>query len=91
VSYEPPIRISTLYGIQLDPETSRLLVEHYDVAGHFWARAAMRVEFRKNTLVYHLTWDGDDNEYKHKAIRKYLRECIKCAKAKAARAAVLTD
>lgn len=75
-------RLSTTYGIPVDPSTYKLLgnfmfSDDDDIGGTYnvrwiWHRGVA-------TLSYTIWWE-EDNDYRHKAIKRWLRDSIKLAK-----------
>lgn len=73
-------RLRTDYGIYLDPKTRELLTNgwEYDENDTIAEEYSLRIGFYKShpMLAYTMLWD-DENEYRHKAIKRWLRNKIK--------------
>jgi hypothetical protein len=79
---EPAVRLSTTYGIQVDPSTYKLLgnfmfSDENDMGGTYDIRW---VSHRGTMVLSYTIWWEEDNDYRHKAVRRWLRENIKAAK-----------
>lgn len=74
--------VSTTYAIQVDPSTYKLLgnfmfSDDYDIGGTYNAKW---IPYRGTIALSYTIYSEEDNDYRHKAIRRWLRDNIKIAK-----------
>lgn len=74
--------VATTYAIQVDPSTYKLLrsfmfTDESDIGGTYDARW---IAYRGTMALSYTIHSEEDNDYRHKAIRRWLRDNIKIAK-----------